>query len=167
MRRIKVAIIVSLVVALWSVTLSGKHQEKKKQLFVDYTQSYVDEATLRHQTLTAPLPVYPEEAIKAGVQGWIDIAVLFDEDGKFKSMKTLDSPGPAISEAVLKALKQWTVKVYYDSPYPESRRPGRTFGELRFHFVIRDGVAGIEIPTAEEQSISSAKFNKICYPARD
>ncbi|PYS23711.1 MAG: hypothetical protein DMF72_08595 [Acidobacteria bacterium] len=160
MRKLKFGILMILVFALCSFTLLGKHQDKKK-LFVDYTEGYVTELTLRHQAITTVMPLYPEEAIKAEAQGLVDVAVLFDENGDFRRMKVLESPHPAISKAVEKALKQWTVRVGYDSPYRETRLPVRTFGELRFHFVIKDEVATVEIATLEEQQTNSRKYMKI------
>lgn len=166
MRKLKVAILVVLVLALCSFTLLGKHQSQKK-FGVDYGQAYGAEVSIRHDAITAPMPVYPEEAIKDGAQGLVDLAVLFDEEGNFKHMKILDSPHPAISKAVGDALKQWTVKVFYSSPYRETRLPLRMMGELRFHFVISDGVASVENPTLEEQQVESAEYRKILGPSSD
>jgi TonB-like protein len=169
MHRLKFVfpLLVILVVSL--LTATGKHQkpEKEKKLFIDYNESYVSEVTLRHQAINAPMPVYPAQAIAVNAQGLVDVAVRFDEEGKFMGMKVLESPHPALSKAVETALKDWTVRVLYDSPYPETRRPGRTFSELRFRFVIVDGDARVENSTLEEQTKMNPKWLKITGPAKD
>ncbi|MDX6384120.1 MAG: Gram-negative bacterial TonB protein C-terminal [Blastocatellia bacterium] len=163
MKLLKVVILSVLVLTLCAVTLLGKRQDKKR-LFVDYNEGYVNEITVRNNTINAPLPVYPEEAIRDGAQGLVDVAVLFDENGNFQQLKRLESPHPALLKAVNDALKQWTVRVGYDSPSPATRLPVRMFGELRFHFVIRDGVGTVKNSTLEEQRTESAKYLKIIRP---
>jgi hypothetical protein len=163
MKLLKVVILSVLVLTLCAVTLLAKRQDKKR-LFVDYNEGYVNEITVRANTINAPLPAYAEEAIRDGAQGLVDVAVLFDENGNFQQLKRLESPHPALLKAVNDALKQWTVRVGYDSPSPATRLPVRMFGELRFHFVIRDGVGTVENSTLEEQRTESAKYLKIIRP---
>lgn len=175
MTKVKVAMLMALVVGLCSFTLLGKHQEKPdknqekkekkdKKLFVDYQEAVVTEDSLRRDSQTGVMPVYPEEAFNAGAQGLADVAVLFDENGDYKGMKVLDSPHPSITKAVRDALKQWKIRILYDSPYPENRLPIRNFAEVRFHFVIREGIGSVEPATPEEQGVHSQKFLKIVGP---
>jgi TonB family protein len=167
MHRLKFIFPLAVIVGVSLLTATGKHQTPKKKLFVDYSESYVNEVTLRHQAITTPMPEYPEEAIAKNAQGLVDVAVLFDEEGKFKGMKVLESPNPMLSKAVEKALKDWTVRVGYNSPYAETRLPLRTFGELRFRFVIAAGVARVENSTWEEQIKENPKFAKISSAPSD
>lgn len=152
MRSLKVIILIGLVIGLCSFTLLGKHQSQKQ--FVD---TYVHEPVVRAHTINAPMPVYPEEGSARGIQGLVDLAVGFDETGKLGRIKVLASPAPSITKAVEEAVKQWTVKVYFNS----EGLPVRTIGELRFHFVIRDGVASVENPSRDEQEIRSEAFRKV------
>ena len=152
MRSLKVVTLILLVVALCSFTLMGKHQGQKKSV-----DTYVYEPIIRAHTINAPMPAYPEEARNAGIQGLVDLAVGFDEKGKLARIKRLESPHPAITKAVEDAVKQWTVKVYFNS----EGLPVRTIGELRFHFVIRDGVASVENPSPEEQETRTKAFQKV------
>jgi TonB family protein len=151
MRRLKVVILIVLVICLSSFTLLGKRQAQKR-----YVDTYVYEPIIRAHTINAPMPTYPEEASSRNIQGLVDLAVGFDENGKLARIKVLASPDPSITKAVDEALKQWTVKVYFNS----EGLPVRTIGELRFHFVIRDGVASVENPTPEEQETRSRAFQK-------
>jgi TonB family protein len=152
MRNLKLVILVAPVIGLCSFTLLGQRQAQKR--FVD---SYVYEPIIRAHTISAPMPTYPEEASSRNIQGMVDLTVGFDENGKLGRIKVLASPDPSITKAVDEALKQWAVKVYFNS----EGLPVRTIGELRFHFVIRDGVASVENPTPEEQETRSKAFQKI------
>jgi TonB family protein len=151
MRRLKVVVLIALILTLSSLTLLGKHRGQKN--FVDW-MGY--ETAVRVQASTVVMPTYPEEARAVGAQGLVDSAVVFDEYGNLKRIKILESPHPAISKAVENAVKQWKVKVIVTS-----EGPLRLFGELRFHFVIKNGVASVENPSREEWEIRSKAFQKV------
>lgn len=174
MGKLKVAGLMTIILALCSFSLSGRHQDDKdkdkkpkKKIFVDYQLAVLDEAELRHEALTTAMPEYPEEASSAGLQGLVHVAVLYDENGEFMRMKVLHSPHPRLSQAVATALKRWKLRILYDSPYPENRLPFRNLAEARFHFVIRDGIPTVEPATLEEQKKSSVEFIKITGPSKD
>jgi TonB family protein len=135
----------------------GKHQGQKK-----FTNAHVYEPVIRGEATNAPMPIYPEDAIKAGLQGLVDVAVVFDENGKTKRIKILESPGPSLSKAVEDAVNQWTEK---GGLFIEGL-PVRTIGELRFRFVIRGGIASVENPSREEQEIRSRAFMKVINEER-
>jgi|SRR4051812_17490522 hypothetical protein len=166
MKKLRVAILVTITLALCSLSLIGKHQEPKpkKKYLIDYQLAVLTEGQLRHDALVTVMPEYPAEAVNAGTQGLAEVGVLFDENGDYKGMRVLESPHPIISKAVAEALKQWKVKIYEDSPYQETALPIRPFGEVRFHFVIRDGVATVEPATPEEQRVSSPLFARTKPP---
>jgi TonB family protein len=155
MRKLKLAILLVLLVVLCSLTLFGRRRIQQ-----DYANAHVYEPVIRGYAINAPMPVYPEEAVRAGAQGLVDIAVRFDA-GKLTAIKVLDSPHPAITRAVRDAVKQWTFRALYDSPDRETARPVRVLGELRFHFIIRDGVGIVENPSREEQEIRSEAYQKV------
>ena len=174
MGKLKVASLMALIIALSSFSLLGKHQDDKdkkpkpqKKLGVDYQVGFFTEADLRRHASITVMPEYPEEAFKSGAQGLAQVAVLFDENGEYYGMKVLESPHPAISKAVATALKQWKITVGYDSPFPETRLPIREFGQVQFHFIIRDGVPVVEAATSEEQQTTSLKFRKIASDGKD
>lgn len=153
MRRLKVVILIVLVICLCSFTLLGKRQATKK-----YVYSHVYEPAIRGEATNAPMPIYPDEAVSAGLQGLVDVAVVFDENGQFMRLKILESPGKLLSRAVEDAVTQWTQR---GGLFTVERTPVRTIGELRFHFVIRDGVGSVENPTRDEQEILSKGFRRV------
>ena len=172
MKRLNVSILMTVIIGLCAISLFGKRQDDKdkklkKKLFVDYNMSLLTEDELRHEALTTAMPMYPEDAAAEGIQGLVHVAVLYDENGEFKAMKVLESPSPKLSKAVAEALKQWRMRITYDSPYSEARRPVRDFGEVRFHFIILDGTPAVEPATTDEQKTASEKFIKISGPSKD
>ena len=172
MGKLKVTGLIALMIALSSFSLIGKHQDDKdkkpkKKLGVDYQLGFFTEADLRRHATIIVMPVYPEEAISAGAQGLAQVAVLFDENGEYAGMKVLESPHPSISKAVADALKQWKITIGYDSPNPETRLPIREFGQVQFHFTLRDGTASVQPASPEEQKTTSLKFNKIAGGGKD
>ena len=172
MGKLKVGGLMALIVVLCSFSLFGKYQDDKdkkpkKKVFVDYQQGFFSESELRRDARITVLPSYPDEAVQAGAQGSAMVAVLYDENGDYLNMKVLESPHPAISKAVSDALKQWKIKIYYDSPDPATRLPIRVFAQVQFHFIIRDGVPTVEPATREEQITTSSKFNRITGVGKD
>jgi hypothetical protein len=163
MSKRNVAVLVALTLVICSSSLRGKNQDPKpKRTFgVDYQLGMFREAELRHAAITTVMPTYPDEAVAAGAQGLIDVAVMFDENGDCDCihMQAVESPHPAITEAVREALKQWKVKIGYDYPNQQFAHPVRPFAEVRFHFVIREGVPTVEPATREEAMSTSRQFH--------
>ena len=102
------------------------------------------ETGMRAQIKEAWMPVYPDEALKAGAQGEVVVAVLFNEDGSFGKAAVLESPHPTITAALLDVLKQWKTLVRHteraDGPY-------QAVGWLTFSFEIRDGKGYVSYET--------------------
>lgn len=163
MKKFKSTVVGALVLAVCSSTLLGKHQEPtpEKKIFVDYQLSFYRESELRREAINTVMPSYPGEAIAAGALGLVDVAVMFDENGNCDCihLQALESPHPAITEAVREALKQWKIGILYDSPYRESARPVRPLAEVRFHFLIHEGVPTVEPATREEAVQTSRQFH--------
>jgi TonB family protein len=151
MRKVKLVVLAVLVLTLTSITLLGRHQEQKQ-----IHETGATEEGVRHEATFTVMPTYPEEAIRAGAQGFFDAAVRFDDKGNFDRIKVLESPHPAISKAVEEALKQWKMRVTFTG----DGLPYSLYGELRFHFIIEDGRARVENPSLEEQKNRSRAFIK-------
>lgn len=115
------------------------------------------EDLLRKRITESIVPAFPEEARAAGAQGLVIAAVHFDEDGNLSKIRVLKSPHPEISSAVTKALKSWKVKPYL----VDSVLRARIQSELRFYYVIEDGVGVVHEPSIAEQRKPSREFMKI------
>lgn len=155
MRTLKV-VLATLIAAFGAITLhGGQNQSDSRHINSPIANS--DEYMLRsHDVIYTVTPEYPEEAIRKGAQGLVDLAVRFDEDGNLSHVKVLESPDPLISQAVVKAVKQWKVR-----PIPGTKGvPWRNQGELRFHFVIENGKGKVENPSEDEQKTRSEAFKK-------
>ena len=100
-------------------------------------------------------PTYPEDALKAGIQGQVLAFVWFNKDGKLVEAKILRSPHELLSDAVLSALKSW--RIAPDAPlYPNANY----MSELRFVFVLNNGNAEVIDAAEEEQEKVSSEFTQ-------
>jgi TonB family protein len=153
MRNLKLVILAAPVIAIYSFAIVARHQGPRKVV-----DTHVYEPLIRGEATNAPTPEYPAEAIDARLQGLVDVAVVFDENGKTMRIKILESPGPSLSKAVESAVRQWTMR---GGLFTLEHIPVRTVGELRFHFVIKDGVGIVENPTRDEQEIRSPAFRRV------
>lgn len=52
-------------------------------------------------------PKMPREALENGIMGSVRVVLLVDDKGKVSEVKILASPDGLLSEAVVKAMKQW------------------------------------------------------------
>jgi TonB family protein len=115
------------------------------------------EDKLRKRVTASVLPEFPEKARAAGAQGLVIAAVHFDEDGNLSEIRVLKSPHAEISSAVTKALTSWKVRPYS----ADSAERARIQGELRFYYVIKDGVGLVREPSIDEQKKHSREYKKI------
>ena len=100
-------------------------------------------------------PEYPAEAQGAGIHGMVLVFVVFDKDGRVKEVKPLSSPHESLSDAVVKAVKEWRMPAKPYQYYPVSL----TWGELRFVFSLQDGKAEIlEAPEDVQRRESKEGF---------
>lgn len=75
-------------------------------------------------------PVYPEEAIRAGIEGEVVVVYEFGPDGKVTTVKTSESAHPLLREAVAAAMKQREYRPY-DA---KINKPGKVFVRLCYEF---------------------------------
>jgi hypothetical protein len=126
-------------------------QEEKKRLYA----SHINEAGLRARVLHSLAPEYHQEAIEKNIQGTVLVAVLFSGYGKFLAAEIFDSPDDLLSSAVKKALKKWKIRRH---EIGSDGTPVPLVAELRFRFVVRDGVGVIEQVPFEVQNKWSVQF---------
>jgi TonB family protein len=98
------------------------------------SQGIYAEALLRQRIIYSQQPEFPREALEAGAQGTVIVAVVFDEEGNLSKAEVMESPHPAIKQAVLDALKQWK-----SGRYGGNGGPWKLTGWLSFSCVIEDG----------------------------
>jgi protein TonB len=56
-------------------------------------------------------PGYPEQALKAGLQGAVVLQAWIDKDGSIRDLKLVDG-SLLLGQAAVKAVKQWRYKPY-------------------------------------------------------
>lgn len=74
----------------------------------------------RPTVVHAVAPKMPREAIEKGVEGSVRIVLLVDHKGYVSEVQILKSPSGLLSEAVVKAMKQWRFapRIVNGSPQP-------------------------------------------------
>jgi periplasmic protein TonB len=63
------------------------------------------------QVLHKEDPIYPDEAKKAGVSGYVVMNVKIDPKGRVVDVKVLAAP-PMLRDSAVDAVKKWTYKPY-------------------------------------------------------
>jgi len=88
--------------------------------------------TLRHHRIGGTLPVYPEAAKMAGIQGVISLNVTVDEQGNVVEVKSWAGNAPVLAKAAVRAVKKWKYR-----PVLIEDEPFAFLGEVVFTFRLR------------------------------
>jgi TonB family protein len=85
------------------------------------------------------MPEFPEEALKAGVQGIVILSLYHDGEGSAAKIKVVESPHRVLTEAAIKAVKQWKWRKFKNGGID---RP--ILSKLSFKFIIEGEVGRVE-----------------------
>jgi TonB family protein len=99
------------------------------------------ERGFRASALRKAMPEFPEEALKAGAQGMVVLSLYQDGEGNAAKIKVVESPHPALTEAAIKAVKQWKWRKFRSGGID---RP--VLSKLSFNFIIENEVGRVEDP---------------------
>jgi len=175
MRTIKLLALLILTIFLATLTLFGKQGPKRNEGSMTengdgwkkaHTSHRRDmrpgwgmtvEGGVRHYLTEAPMPRYPDEALADQAHGRIATVVLFGDDFTVFTIKVLKSPHPAISRAVIEAVKDWKTEPVFST----DGTPLRVLTEIRFDFVITDGRGEVRNPSEEEMSVASQDLTRV------
>lgn len=95
------------------------------------------EVTLRRSATKRVIPEYPASAIKSGVTGLVVAEVCVPPGGGAASVEIVESPSPAIGQAVEDALNQWRFDTMYEQGDPSHTH---AYGSrVIFYFVSQGG----------------------------
>lgn len=72
----------------------------------------VSQGVIQRLKVSDAPPSYPVEAKQAGIQGLVVLAAVIGKDGTIQSLKVLNSPSPALSQAAMDAVKQWKYRPF-------------------------------------------------------
>jgi TonB family protein len=89
-----------------------------------------DPDELQRHLVSAPQPVYPDIARRAGVQGIVRLQVRATKDGRVEVDKIL-SGSPTLADAAIAAVKKWRVR-----PFSSGGRPVDVISTVTFNFRI-------------------------------
>ena len=85
------------------------------------------------------MPEFPEEALEAGAQGAVVLSLYHDAEGNAAKIKVVESPHRALTEAAVRAVKQWKWR-----PFRSGGIDRPVLGKLSFKFAIEDGAGRVE-----------------------
>jgi TonB family protein len=89
-----------------------------------------DPDELQKHLVSAPPPVYPQIARRAGVQGIVRLQVRATKDGRIEVDKIL-SGSPTLADAAIAAVKQWRVR-----PFSTGGKPVDVISTVTFNFQL-------------------------------
>jgi TonB family protein len=90
-----------------------------------------DPDELQKHLVSAPPPVYPDIAKRAGVQGIVRLQVRATKEGRVEVDKIL-SGSPTLADAAISAVKKWRVR-----PFSSGGRPVDVISTITFNFQLR------------------------------
>jgi TonB family protein len=101
----------------------------------DSLPSYSEHASADEapEVVTRVAPVYPAEALKAGVQGTVMLSVLVGKDGLVKDTRVTTSI-PALDAAATDAVRKWVFK-----PAKNDGKPVAVWASIPIKFTLRGG----------------------------
>ena len=102
---------------------------------------FSSERGFRLEALRKVMPEFPDEALRAGAQGLVVLSLYQDGEGNAAKIKVVESPHRALTEAAIKAAKQWKWRQFM---WKGIDRP--ILSRLSFKFVIEGGVGRVEDP---------------------
>lgn len=79
--------------------------------------------------------IYPEEAMKAGVEGKVYVQMLVDAQGNVAEAKVLKSDAKVLEKAALDAARQWT----FSPGISKEKKPVSVWVTVPFRFKLGEG----------------------------
>lgn len=93
------------------------------------------ECLARKAAIQKVMPIYPEEALRRGVSGRVEVKITIGEEGEVLGIKVRPRTDPQLKEALANAVSQWKFK-----PRDDQDHVGRPLlTRLSFNFVLAEG----------------------------
>lgn len=116
------------------------------------------EAQARWDAVTTVMPEYPEDAVRQGISGVMQVKIAKDKQGKVAKIKIQPGVDPLMKKALVNAVKQW---VFYPRPDPEgSDRYHLSRLTFRFFIAYGEGHVEMHIPLPGEERLNDADSGK-------
>ena len=89
----------------------------------------------RKAAIRKVMPIYPEEALREGISGRVEVKIAIGEEGEVLRIKVRPRTDERLKEALANAVSQWKFK-----PRDDQDRVGRPIlTRLSFNFVLAEG----------------------------
>ncbi len=107
----------------------------------DSFYAFLPESFIRESAIKTVIPDYPEQAVRSGISGVVQLKLQIGSDGDVLRIKVSRKSDPLLKKAAAEAGRKWKFK-----PYPDREGRGRpSLGRLTFMFAIRNGEAVVEL----------------------
>lgn len=125
----RTSLFVAVFVAFGLSPVTALSQSQKDEWATGYSESQARKAAIKKV-----LPVYPEEALRQGISGLVEVKIAITQDGDVGRIKFRPRTDLNLKTAVADAVKQWKFK-----PRPEHDELGRPIlSHLTFMFVASE-----------------------------
>ena len=108
----------------------------KGQLQPDKNTGVIAEKTLRSHAITAELPIYPEDAVRARKSGVAVAVVEVDTVGRVSHVSILEAPSASIAASVKETVARWRFQPFVRGVTDQATAMR---GKVVFYFVIAGG----------------------------
>ena len=118
--------------------------QAQRHCMCDGNMAYHSETATRRDALTRVMPVYPDDAVRQGIQGVVEVLIDLDNHGRVARAKINPEIHPLLRRAAGEAIRCWRFRPIQRNP--QFAPPVTcTFSFLTFKFVIEDGQGHVEL----------------------
>lgn len=117
----------------------GTRAQREDEIPNNELRVFTSEKGFRINATQKVMPEFPEEALRAGVQGVVVLSLYHDAAGDAAKIKVAQSPHSALTRAAIEAVEQWKWRQFRSGGID---RP--VLSKLSFKFIIEKGVGRVE-----------------------
>ena len=123
-----------LILILAATSTSGVAQD-------DSIYAFLPESFIRESAVKTVMPDYPDQAVRSGISGVVQLKLQIGSDGDVLRIKGSPKSDALLKKAAAEAVRKWKF-----NPYSDPQGMGRSsLGRLTFVFAIRNGEAVVEL----------------------
>ena len=167
MKRLLNLVTISLFTLLFHIVLAGTiHAQYRASCMCDGDAAFQSETATRMDAVTRIMPIYPEEALRQGIQGTVEVLIDRDNVGRVARAKINPQIHPLLRRAAAEAVRGWRFRP--EVVNPDNPRPVIcTFSFLTFNFIIEEGQGRVELYNIPDGLLTAGRATGIFTYADD
>jgi TonB family protein len=107
----------------------------------DSIYAFLPESYIRESAVKTVMPEYPDQAVRNGISGVVQLKLQIGSDGDVLKIKVSRKSDALLKKAAAEAARKWKFRPFQDSQGSDRSSLGR----LTFLFAIRNGEAVVEL----------------------